>query len=1051
MKYKKLECSLYKINRVAHIADIHIRPYRRHKEYKNVFNKLYKSLRDNKIELIVLVGDIVHAKTEMSPELVSITSTLFSKLSKIAPLIIIPGNHDANLSNPNRMDALSPIVENLSLANIFYLKDSGVYQMGNLNFVHMSVFDNHKNYIKANEISDLSNKIALYHGIVNNSVNDFDFTLKHEYITVNTFDGYDLVFLGDIHKHQFLNKEKTIGFCGSLICQNFGESLDKGYLIWDVNKRKSKFIKIENDFGFYTMEIKDKIIPDVTDMPKKCKLRLKIYDCSNKEIREISSKVRKKYNPFEITINRINTSNTIDDGNIKKIDVGNIHEVTYQNTLIGEHVDENYLIEPEIKDEILKINTELNNKIEIDDLTGNVRWKPIKFEWNNMFSYGLNNYIDFKNMRGVVGIFAPNAQGKSSLMESLCFCLFDKSSKDFKPINIMNNHSDFFNCKIGFELSGINYYIERDIRKNKKGDPLYKVNFWKDEEGEKYSLNGEKRWDTNKQIRNKIGTFDDFVLTSFSMQDDNNGIITKGNSERKDLIIHFIGLHIFDLLCDVATIDLKEIYTKLKLLQTEDWDEKLINIETIYESTLISYNSEVSSKNSLNKKCDSIKESIDDLKSQLKSIDEELDINVLKNQKQQIKEEIVHKKKKINEICDQVKIKTETIEKYKYNLELYLNMNVQKLYEEYVELKEERKNIQNEINKLKIVVSNKLDKMKKLGELKYDENCEYCMNNVFVIDAINVKKELEKDKLQANKMVLQLDSLDEIIHSKSDIEESYKNYNSLLVKKSNTEFDKNQLEIKSGNYNSELLELNVRYDKCKDNILKYYKNEDILKHNKNIHEKIKNESNILYKHECELEEINNKVMEHYSDLRLYENEKNEVLNKISELKETTKKYDSYKYYIDTIKRDGVPSDIISKILPTVESEVNDILHQIVDFSMLIDLDENKNINMYIVYDNDNYWPLELASGMEKFISSIALRVALTNISNLPRPNFLIIDEGWGKLDSDNLNSVSMLLDYLKTQFDLIIVISHIEQMRDVADSLIEIKKDKDGFSIIKHS
>lgn len=1051
MEFNKIECSLDSINKVAHIADIHIRPYRRHKEYNAVFKRLYKSLRDNKVELIILVGDIVHAKTEMSPELISMTSNLFSKLSKIAPLIIIPGNHDANLNNPNRMDALSPIIENINSSNIFYLRESGIYQISNLNLIHMSVFDEYKNYIKAKDLSDLPNKIALYHGIVNNSTNDFNFTLKNEYIGVHTFDDYDIVMLGDIHKRQFLNKEKTIGYCGSLVQQNFGESLDKGYLIWDINKRESEFIRLENDFGFYTMEIKNKIIPEVDDIPKKCKLRLKIYDCSNKEVQEISSEVKRKYKPFEITINRVNTSNIIDDGNIKKIDVGNIHDVAYQNSLISDHIDENYLIEPELKDEILKINTDLNERIEVDDLTGNVKWRPIRFEWNNMFSYGPNNYIDFKNMRGVIGIFAPNASGKSALMDSLSFCLYDKATKDFKPINIMNNHCDFFNCKIDFELSGTNYHIKREIHKNKKGDPLYRVNFWKDEDGEEYSLNGEKRWDTNKNIRNKIGAFEDFILTAFSMQDDNNGFINKGNSERKDLIIQFVGLQIFDMLYEIAAVDLKEVSTKLKLLQTEDWDTKLINIETLYGNINKLYNEEISSQSSLNKKCKSIKESIDDLKSQLKHIDEEFDIEKLENEKIKLEKDINLQSKDILNIEDKIKEKEKIIKECDYSLELYINMDIQKLYTEYIELKEERKNVQNEINKLKIIVSNKLDKMKKLGDLEYDEECEYCMNNIFVIDAINVKKELEEDKKKANEMVLQLDSLDEIIKSKDDIVIAYNNYNNLLSKKNNTLFHKNNLEVELSSNESTMLKLRTEYTNCDNNIIKYYKNKDTIEYNNKVYEKIKKESEVLYNYEEELEKVNKNIMEYYSNLKIYENEKKEVLNKIKELKETNKKYDSYKYYIDTIKRDGVPSDIISKILPMVESEINDILHQIVDFSVLVDLDENKNINIYIVYDDDNYWPLELASGMEKFISSIAIRVALTNISNLPRPNFLIVDEGWGKLDSDNLNSVSMLLDYLKTQFDFIMVISHIEQMKDVADILVEIKKSKEGFSVVKHS
>ena len=85
--------------------------------------------------------------------------------------------------------------------------------------------------------------------------------------------------------------------------------------------------------------------------------------------------------------------------------------------------------------------------------------------------------------------------------------------------------------------------------------------------------------------------------------------------------------------------------------------------------------------------------------------------------------------------------------------------------------------------------------------------------------------------------------------------------------------------------------------------------------------------------------------------------------------------------------------------------------------------------------------------MEKFISSLAIRTDLVNISNLPRPNFLAIDEGFGVLDSDNLNSMYMLFDYLKSQFGFIMCISHIDAMRDIVDKLIEIKK-TNGYSEI---
>ena len=147
-----------------------------------------------------------------------------------------------------------------------------------------------------------------------------------------------------------------------------------------------------------------------------------------------------------------------------------------------------------------------------------------------------------------------------------------------------------------------------------------------------------------------------------------------------------------------------------------------------------------------------------------------------------------------------------------------------------------------------------------------------------------------------------------------------------------------------------------------------------------------------------------------------------------------------------VDKNGVSYDLISKILTKVELEVNNILSQIVDFQIIFDMD-GKIINNYIAYDNDKSWPLEMASGMEKFISGLAIRIALTNISNLPRPNFIAIDEGWGTMDSDNLNSLYQLFQYLKNIYQFSLIISHIDTMRDFTDILLEIKQDQ-GYSKI---
>jgi len=51
------------------------------------------------------------------------------------------------------------------------------------------------------------------------------------------------------------------------------------------------------------------------------------------------------------------------------------------------------------------------------------------------------------------------------------------------------------------------------------------------------------------------------------------------------------------------------------------------------------------------------------------------------------------------------------------------------------------------------------------------------------------------------------------------------------------------------------------------------------------------------------------------------------------------------------------------------------------------------------------------------------------------------------LDSEYLHGIQLLFDMLKTQFDFLIIISHLDNVRDMVDSIIEIKRDN-GFSYI---
>jgi len=128
--------------KIAHIADTHIRNLKYHDEYRLVFNKIYSDLRKKNPDVIVHCGDIAHTKTQLSPEYFVMASEFLYNLAEIAPTYVILGNHDGNLKNSNRQDAITPIVEALSHKSLHLLKNSGETEvLDGLVFNVLSVVD----------------------------------------------------------------------------------------------------------------------------------------------------------------------------------------------------------------------------------------------------------------------------------------------------------------------------------------------------------------------------------------------------------------------------------------------------------------------------------------------------------------------------------------------------------------------------------------------------------------------------------------------------------------------------------------------------------------------------------------------------------------------------------------------------------------------------------------------------------------------------------------------------------------------------------------------
>jgi DNA repair exonuclease SbcCD ATPase subunit len=1054
-----------KVDYIYHLADLHIRNLKRHKEYREILNQFLVDVDSQKKEnaVIYLAGDIAHAKTEMSPELVREITWFFNECANRFPTFVITGNHDCNLNNMDRLDVLTPICDNLNNPNLYYLRDTGTTHINDeLTFTVYSILDKKANWPLGKDVEG-KKKICFFHGPVDAARTDIGYVVSSNNFTPDMFDGFDMVLMGDIHKRQIVqqrdkaNGKPIVVYAGSIVQQNHGEYLENhGYLLWDVKNETFEEFNIHNDYGYLTIDVTNGVIPQWvhdeigTKLPKQPRLRVRFQETEAGDIKLVSTELQKMFNISEITVTRQDTLNSMKTKNRNARNLaGNVKDVNVQNGLIKEYLERQFLLDDETLNKVIEINNNVNTKITHED-TDNILWIPKKFEFSNMFSYGEGNKIEFDKAKGIIGLFAPNTQGKSSLFDSLSFCIFDKCSRAFKATHIMNNQKDTFSCKFNFEIDGIDYFIEREAHTTKTEKVKVNVNFWRVVDGINESLNGDERRNTNDVIKKYLGTYEDFVMTSLSLQGNNALFIDKSQSERKDILAQYIGVNVFDKLFDVVNEDNKEAAILLKNFKKDDFSLRLAELDEIVNTNGKVFNELVEKKDEFEQDKTEIERKLSNLESQIQQTTLSIDLDVETKRLESFTSSLETDNGKLVKMGEQLTqaegIVSELIESQSH-LSKYNNIDIEVVYSNY---QEEQKNLieaEKVYSNAKLYLSLAEEKIKHLDKHEYDPNCKYCCDNTFVKDAMVAKNALPELEAIVKQALVDATGIQQTLDRWDDVEEAYKSYQS----KHKEVNDSKTLVSRIKEYISKTkLDIRDSEDGIKDSTTKieeYHRNKEQIELNKQLRKDITDTKEVINGIKKQIKEVDDEKLSINSIVSKAKQEKEGIEGRIAQIKKLEETNKLYDYYLDAVKRDGISYELISRTLPAIEGEINNILGQIVDFSMNLQMD-GKNVNAYINYGDNRKWPLEMCSGMEKFVSGLAIRVALINICNLPRPNFLVIDEGFGTLDSENLQSLFMAFAYLKTQFEFVIVISHIDSMRDVVDSLLEIKKDN-GFSSVK--
>jgi len=153
----------------------------------------------------------------------------------------------------------------------------------------------------------------------------------------------------------------------------------------------------------------------------------------------------------------------------------------------------------------------------------------------------------------------------------------------------------------------------------------------------------------------------------------------------------------------------------------------------------------------------------------------------------------------------------------------------------------------------------------------------------------------------------------------------------------------------------------------------------------------------------------------------------------------------YKIYTEAVSKEGIPNMLLKKFIPNIQNQVNEILATLCDFIIEFDC-KDKNIELHIIKNFANNceeqkkYSVQTACGFERSIVNTAIRIVVSKLTCLSKPNVFIMDEMLSTMDDTNKNNISVVFEYLKTQFDIVVIISHVDEIKSSVDKIIQLSK-----------
>jgi len=678
---------------------------------------------------------------------------------------------------------------------------------------------------------------------------------------------------------------------------------------------------------------------------------------------------------------------------------------------------------------------------------------PLKLTINNFMSYKNLTQLDFSSF-DLACLCGDNGSGKSALLEAITWVLWNKART--MPDALIHQGESSMWVDFEFQHGNKRYRVFR--KRNKKGrgsselDFLVYDNQW-------VSLSGATIKDTEQRITEIIKLpYEIFINSAYLKQGHADEFTTKSPAQRKEILGKILDLDYYELLSQKAREKIRSKETEAELLVKSIFEIKEnLNQKELFQNELKEAQKIVAERD---KELKAEKEKLEKMQKDKNRYD--LIASQLENNRQRIKS-LAEEGRQLKEEWQRLNKKIETIKRLLKN-----KINIEKGVAELEKAKKKNEDY-NERLVLFLSYQEKLGGLKakreeineRIEKIKRIDKCPTCLRELSKKEAEKIINSLKE---QLNKEVtVVLEKIKEKIAKIDYDKEKHQQVKKMINSLSHFEEEKKQLDLESKLLNEKKELLFQVKNKLMTKSKEYINYE---KQNSELEEKLKELKPLEKQFEQQRERVNQfleellEAKEKYGALsqRLSDLQAQEELYKAKKerLQGVKKETAVYKQLAEIFSKKGVQALIIERILPEIEMEANRLLEKITQGKMqlrFITSKEKKSKEGEVetleikIADGLGERDYEVYSGGEAFRIDLAVRVALSKVLAKhagTKLQFLVIDEGFGSLDETGKDEVIEAVSALKSDFKKVLVVTHIQELKNLFPIRIEITKTKEG-------